>query len=70
MVNSTGNVLIDSSADLPLEIQIRSKLNSWNTYHTFPVEFKKLCFKKNRNTPDDPYVSTARKNIRKEGSRQ
>ena len=39
MVYSTGNVLIDSSADLPLEIQFRIRLDSLKTSNSLPVEF-------------------------------
>ena len=43
MVYSTGKVLIDSSADLPLEIQFRIKLDSLKT-SSLPVEFNEITF--------------------------
>ena len=46
MVNSTGNVLIDSSADLPLEIQFRIKLNFLKTSNSLPIEVNEIKFDK------------------------
>ncbi len=44
MIDSTGNILIDSSADLPLEIQIRMISYSLNTIYLLAIEVNKTLF--------------------------